>query len=200
MSNVYRRPSRIKSLIGRTLGVLSSLSLLPSLAPAAQPVPPASQEALLGHVFTPLLPGKPVALKQYAGQVILVVNTASQCGFTYQYQGLEKLHQSYKGKGLVVLGFPSNDFGNQEPAASKEIADFCEVNYGVTFQMLDKLATPIPRNPFYAGLIRASGQAPQWNFHKYLIDRQGRVKSFPSAVEPTSRQLTSAIDAALQAK
>jgi glutathione peroxidase len=100
----------------------------------------------------------------------------------------------------VVLGFPSNDFGNQEPAASKEIADFCEVNYGVSFQMLDKLATPIPRNPFYAGLIRASGQAPQWNFHKYLIDRQGRVKSFPSAVEPTSRQLTSAIDAALQAK
>ena len=119
MSNVYRRPSRIKSLIGRTLGVLSSLSLLPSLAPAAQPLPPASQEALLGHVFTPLLPGKPVALKQYAGQVILVVNTASQCGFTYQYQGLEKLHQRYKGKGLVVLGFPSNDFGNQEPADRK---------------------------------------------------------------------------------
>ena len=199
MSNVYRRPSRIKSLIGRTLGVLSSLSLLPSLAPAAQPLPPASQEALLGHVFTPLLPGKPVALKQYAGQVILGVNTASQCGFTYQYEDLEKLYEKYKDK-LVLIGFPANNFMHQEPGTNAEIKAFCTSKYNVTFPMMSKVSVkgddmdPLFKwlteqtNPDFTGDIK-------WNFEKFLIDENGKlVHRFRSRSKPFSEEIVNAIE------
>lgn len=160
----------------------------------------AATSSLLDHSFNPLIPAKPITLKDYAGKVILVVNTASQCGYTPQYEGLEKLYRKYKDKGLVVLGIPANDFGAQEPGSNKDIAQFCEANFGVSFPMVEKLATPIPQNPFYGKLIKASGQAPAWNFHKYLIDRAGKVTSFKSGVEPMGRELTSAVESALSGK
>lgn len=119
---------------------------------------------------------------------------------TPQYEGLEKLHRKYQDKGLVVIGLPANDFGAQEPGSNKDIAQFCAANFGVTFPMSEKLATPIPQNPFYAQLIKASGQAPQWNFHKYLISKSGKVTSYESGVEPMGAELTAAIEAALAAK
>ncbi len=130
-------------------------------------------------------------LCEYAGKVVLVVNTASQCGYTGQYTGLEALYKKYKADGLVVLGFPSNDFGGQEPGANKEVAKFCLVNYGVSFPMFEK--TPVRdagKNPFYDLLADASGERPKWNFHKYLISRDGKVvKSFASGVEPDDPRL-----------
>ena len=119
---------------------------------------------------------------------------------TPQYEGLEKLHRKYQDKWLVVIGLPANDFGAEEPGSNKDIAQFCAANFGVTFPMSEKLATPIPQNPFYAQLIKASGQAPQWNFHKYLISKSGKVTSYESGVEPMGAELTAAIEAALAAK
>jgi glutathione peroxidase len=141
---------------------------------------------LLQHTFDRLQDEKPQSLCQYAGKVVLVVNTASFCGFTSQYQGLEALHARYQARGLVVLGFPSNDFGRQEPGNNKAIADFCENTFGVKFPMFAKSAV-VGRdaNPLFKQLAARSGQAPQWNFHKYLIDRSGRtVVSHASAVTP----------------
>jgi len=133
------------------------------------------------------------SLCQYAGSVVLVVNTASQCGYTPQYEGLEALYRKYKAKGLVVLGFPSNDFGAQEPGSNQQIAEFCANLYAIDFPMFAK--SELRANPLYRQLIRTTGQAPQWNFHKYLIDRSGsRVQSFGSAVEPDDRKLLGAIE------
>jgi glutathione peroxidase len=123
--------------------------------------------------------------------VVLVVNTASYCGYTPQYKALEALYEKHRGRGLVVLGFPSNDFGQQEPGSNGDIAAFCENTFGVRFPMFAKSGVS-PRagasvNPLYAQLIAQTGQAPKWNFHKYLIARDGsRVTSFASAVEPDS--------------
>src|SRR5690349_3538400 len=111
------------------------------------------------------------SLCQYAGNVVLVVNTASQCGYTPQYEGLEALYRKYKGKGLVVIGFPSNDFGGQEPGSNQQIAEFCTNLYAIDFPMFAK--SELRANPLYRQLIRATGQAPRWNFHKYLLDRSG---------------------------
>ena len=130
-------------------------------------------------------------------KALLLVNTASQCGFTPQYEGLEKLHQQYKSKGLMVVALPANDFGQQEPGANKQIADFCLVNYGVSFTVGEKLATPIAKDPLYQKLIAATGKAPSWNFHKYLITPDGKVQSFESRVEPLSATLTRAVNTAL---
>ena len=131
------------------------------------------------------------SLCRYEGKVLLVVNTASECGYTPQYEGLEALHRRYRDKGLVVLGFPSNDFGEQEPGSNKDIAQFCEVNYGVSFPMFAKTSVAkAPVNPFYQRLARASNSRPQWNFHKYLVDRRGqRVLAFASAVTPEDPKL-----------
>lgn len=155
---------------------------------------------LLQHSFNRLQDEAPQKLCQYAGKVLLVVNTASYCGFTGQYEGLEALHARYNSKGLVVLGFPSNDFGQQEPGSSKEIADFCFNTYGVKFPMFSKSVVRGPQaSPLYTSLAKATGQAPQWNFHKYLIDRNGRVVgSFASKVEPGSPSLVAAIEKALE--
>ncbi|PLY16038.1 MAG: glutathione peroxidase [Sedimenticola sp.] len=135
----------------------------------------------------------------YKGKVVLVVNTASKCAFTPQYDGLEKLYRDYSEKGLVVIGFPSNDFGNQEPGTEKTIQDFCRLTYGVEFPMYTKTVVKGEQaDPFYKALAAASGQAPKWNFHKYLLSRDGRlVGSFSSFVKPQSDELVRAIEAAL---
>lgn len=144
---------------------------------------------------------KPQSLCAYAGKVVLVVNTASQCGYTPQYEGLEALYRKYKARGLVVLGFPSNDFGGQEPGSNQEIAAFCVNQYAVEFPMFAKTAVRGRQaNPLYAELARASGAEPRWNFHKYLVDRSGRqVMSFDSKVAPGDAKLVAAIEKLLQA-
>ena len=136
---------------------------------------------------------KPQSLCEYAGKVVLVVNTASQCGYTPQYDGLEALYRRYRERGLVVLGFPSNDFGGQEPGSNKEIETFCVNQYAIDFPMFAK--TELKRNPLYTDLAKATGAAPRWNFHKYLIDRSGReVQSFDTKVDPNDPKLLAAIE------
>ena len=167
-------------------------------APAAVR-PLASCPAILKHNFKRLQDETPQDLCQYAGKVVLVVNTASYCGFTKQYEGLEKLYAKYGGRGLVVLGFPSNDFGKQEPGNAKEIADLCFNTYGVKFPMFAKSVVTGPdANPLHASLTKATGQAPKWNFTKYLIGRDGKVlQHFPSKVTPEDPALVGKIDTAL---
>ncbi|MCE3608325.1 glutathione peroxidase [Massilia sp. P8910] len=171
----------------------------PPASPAAAPVPAASCPALLKHSFKRLQDEAPQDLCQYAGKVVLVVNTASYCGYTTQYEGLEKLYAKYGAKGLVVLGFPSNDFGKQEPGNAKEIADFCYNTYGVKFPMFAKSSvTGAAANPLHAELIKATGKEPKWNFTKYLIDRNGKViEHYPSKVTPEDKQLVGKIEQAL---
>ena len=150
---------------------------------------------------TMTLDGKPGDLAQYRGKVSLVVNVASKCGFTPQYEGLERLQREMKGAGFNVLGFPSNDFGGQEPGTAKEIADFCRLTYNVTFPMFEKVVTGrgAKQSPVYAFLGR-SGNLPAWNFSKYVIDKQGRVvEFFPSDVTPDDPALRAAIAKALAA-
>jgi glutathione peroxidase len=141
---------------------------------------------------------KPQPLCQYAGKVVLVVNTASFCGFTSQYKALETLSSRYADKGLVVLGFPSNDFGNQEPGSNKDIAEFCENTFNVKFPMFSKsvvLPNKTGLNPLFADLIKRTNQAPKWNFHKYMIARDGReVLSFGSTTDPLSANFTRELD------
>jgi glutathione peroxidase len=150
--------------------------------------------ALLSHKVTDIL-GQPEDLCEYAGNVVLVVNTASYCGYTPQYKGLQALHERYKARGLVVLGFPSNDFGQQEPGSDKEIADFCDRTYAVKFNLFGKTSVQPGASPFFDGLASATGQRPKWNFHKYLIARDGTtVASFGSAVEPDSPQFVSKVE------
>jgi glutathione peroxidase len=150
---------------------------------------------------TTSLDGRPSDLGQFKGKVSLVVNVASQCGYTPQYAGLEKLHRELKGKGFNVLGFPSNDFGGQEPGTAQEIATFCRTNYDVTFPMFEKLVTQrgAGQSPIYA-FLGTSGKLPAWNFSKYVIDKQGRITAFfPSEVTPEDPALRSAITKALSA-
>jgi glutathione peroxidase len=157
---------------------------------------------LLNAALPTLSDDRPESLCKYQGKVVLAVNTASQCGYTPQYEGLEKLHRRYKDKGLVVLGFPSNDFGAQEPGSNKEIARFCEVNYGVTFPMFAKTGVSgSAANPFFARLAKASGSRPQWNFHKYLVDRSGaKVVAFDTRVEPSDPKLIAEVERMLNTK
>jgi len=157
---------------------------------------------LLDAALPTLSDDKPESICKYKGKVILAVNTASQCGYTPQYEGLEKLYKRYKDQGLVILGFPSNDFGGQEPGSSKEIAKFCEANYGVSFPMFDKSSVAKGQvNPFYAKLTKAAGAPPAWNFHKYLIDRSGaKVQSFATQVEPSNQKLVKEIERLLAEK
>jgi glutathione peroxidase len=165
-------------------------------APAA-PRLAASCPAVLHYTFNRLQDDAPQDLCQYSGKVVLVVNTASYCGFTKQYEGLEALYAKYGSRGLVVLGFPSNDFGKQEPGSSKEIADFCFNTYGVKFPMFAKSSVKGPEaNQLHANLAKLTGEAPKWNFTKYLIDRSGKVvQHFPSKVTP--EELSGKIEQAL---
>lgn len=149
---------------------------------------------------TKTLQGKPADLSQYKGKVTLVVNVASQCGFTPQYAGLEKLHEDMKGKSFEVLGFPSNDFGAQEPGSPEEIATFCKKNYGVTFPLFEKVVTKAgpDQSPIYT-FLGQGGSLPAWNFSKYLVGKDGKVvQFFPSKVAPDSEELRAAIDKALK--
>ena len=132
----------------------------------------------------------------YKDKVVLVVNTASRCGYTYQYEDLEKLYSEYRDRGFVVVGFPSNDFGNQEPGKEKQIKTFCRLTYGVQFPMHAKTRVKgEDADPLYRSLAEAAGQSPRWNFHKYLIDREGKLGgSYGSAVEPRSSALIEAIE------
>jgi glutathione peroxidase len=152
--------------------------------------------SLLDYTFNRLQTGKPESLCQFRGKVVLIVNTASYCGYTHQYEGLEALYRRYKSRGLVVVGFPSNDFGGQEPGSNQEIAEFCRLTYGVEFPMFEKSSvTSLKTNPLYAALLARTGQAPKWNFHKYLIDRSGnRIESFGSKVEPDDATLVTALE------
>ena len=190
----------------KTLFATLAAAVLVAAAPVhaqAAPDDGASCPALLQHSFPRLQDEKPQALCQYAGKVLLVVNTASYCGFTPQYEGLEALHAKYADKGLVVLGFPTNDFGQQEPKDGKEIADFCFNTYGVKFPMFGKTVVKGPQanNPFIAELAKVTGKAPAWNFNKYLVDRQGKaVAYYDSNVTPTSAALVSSIEKALAQK
>lgn len=145
------------------------------------------------------LDGKPVDLGQYKGKVLLVVNVASKCGFTPQYAGLEKLYTEYQDKGLVILGFPANDFGHQEPGTAEEIQAFCTGKYNVTFPMFEKVVTKGEgQSPVYQ-FLTTGFPAPTWNFCKYLVDKNGKVlQEFPSKVKPDDKALIDAIDAALK--
>jgi glutathione peroxidase len=166
-------------------------------APAARP---AACVPLLDHTVPRLQDDAPQSLCQYSGKVLLIVNTASFCGYTPQYEGLEALQKRYGARGLVVLGFPSNDF-NQEPKENKEIADFCFDTYGVKFPMFAKTTVVGAKaHPIYKQLTAATGQPPRWNFHKYLVDRKGQVvASLPSKVEPNDKELIQRIEKLLDA-
>ena len=149
---------------------------------------------------TNTLEGLPAALSQYRGKVSLVVNVASKCGFTPQYEGLEALHKEMRDRGVAVLGFPSNDFGGQEPGSPTEIAEFCRLTYGVSFPMFEKVVTkPGPeQSPVYS-YLGDSGDLPGWNFSKYVVNKQGQVVAFfPSNVTPEDPALRDAIAAALE--
>jgi glutathione peroxidase len=178
------------------------LALVAAPVLAAGPAPSATAcPASLNHTFARLQDEKPQTLCQYAGKVVLVVNTASYCGYTPQYRGLEALYDKYRQRGLVVLGFPSNDF-EQEKGSNKEIAEFCENTYGVKFPMF--AASHVrgkEANVLYRELARKTGRAPDWNFYKYLIARDGTVlASYPSKVTPEDPQLLREIEKQLAAK
>lgn len=170
--------------------IASAACLLPAGA-SAQAAPPGGAPAcppILQHTFPRLQDEKPQALCQYAGKVVLVVNTASFCGFTPQYKGLKALDSKYRPRGLVVLGFPSNDFA-QESGSNKEIADFCESTFGVKFPMFAKSSVRgVDANALFKQLAQASGTTPKWNFYKYLIGRDGKVvDSYSSMTSPDDR-------------
>ena len=184
----------IRSLASGALCALAMTVGIPSARGAdmsAKTCPP-----LLQGTFMKLQDDSPQSLCQYAGKVVLVVNTASYCGFTHQYDGLEKLYDRYKSQGLVILGFPSNDFGQQEPDSNKKIADFCRNTYGIKFPMFAKShVRGNEANPLFRQLAKLTGDEPGWNFHKYLISRDGRqVLSFGSQIAPESMTLTEAIE------
>jgi len=185
----------------RCLNAVATLLMAVLITTAASAATPGACPATLNHTLLRLQDEKPQSLCQYSGKVILAVNTASYCGFTGQYKGLEALHAKYQARGLVVLGFPSNDFA-QEKGSNKEIADFCENTFGVKFPMF--AASSIrgeQANPFFKNLMAQGATAPKWNFYKYLIGRDGKlIDSYSSMSEPDSRSLTGAIERALQSQ
>lgn len=177
----------------RIAAALLLIALFPGSAAAAC-------SKLLDHTV-PSLTGSATPLCQYQGKVVLVVNTASKCLYTPQYEGLEKLQKRFAARGLVVLGFPSNDFAGQEPGSNKEIAEFCQLNYGVSFPMFTK--SPVKGAgaiPLFAMLAERTGKQPGWNFHKYLVDRKGeKVLSFESGVSPDDPRFVREIERLLGA-
>ena len=164
--------------------------------PKAPACPP-----LLQHTLPRLQDEKPQPLCQYAGKVLLIVNTASYCGFTSQFEGLEALNAAYAARGLVVMGFPSNDF-RQEDADARKTADVCFNTYGVKFPMFTSIAVRGPQaHPLFAALARSTGQAPSWNFNKYLVGRDGTpIAHFGSTTGPTSAALKTAVEKALASR
>jgi glutathione peroxidase len=182
-------------MMNRTLALTAVAIFIMNSAAMAQ------QSASFYDLKTETLQGRPADLSMFRGKVTLVVNTASECGYTPQYAGLEQLHKDLSPKGFSVLGFPSNDFGGQEPGSAQQIEEFCRKNYGVTFPMFAKLSTrPGPtQSPIYK-FLGASGHLPSWNFGKYVIGKDGKVVAFfPSAVTPDAAELRTVITKALNA-
>ena len=178
----------IRRRFSSSIAIATAVVLFALAAAGANPRPalaadsaPAECPALLRHTFNSLQTGKPQSLCDFRGKVLVIVNTASYCGYTKQYEGLEALYRKYKDRGLVVIGFPSNDFGSQEPGSNKEIAEFCRSTYGVEFPMFEKTSVArLDTQPLYASLVKATGEAPRWNFHKYVVDRSGtKIVSYP---------------------
>ena len=193
-------------LFAAAMSPLAALHASPADAPAPSAVvaaaPAADCPTLLRYTFNRLQTGEAQTLCQFQGKVLLIVNTASYCGYTKQYQGLEAMYRKYKDRGLVVVGFPSNDFGGQEPGTNGEIAEFCRTTYGVEFPMFEKSSVAkLKANPLYAELAAKTGAAPRWNFHKYVVDRSGtHITSFPSDVTPDARNLVDLIERLLAEK
>jgi len=191
----------ITNLLLAAAGTCALLVALPAAAQTPVAAAASACPALLQHTFGRLQDDKPQPLCQYAGKVLLVVNTASYCGYTGQYEGLEALHAKYAARGLVVMGFPSNDF-NQESADTAKIAELCFNTYGVKFPMFaPSKVTGGEANPLFAGLAQATGKPPKWNFHKYVVNRQGQpLAAFASNVTPADPALVATIEKALAAK
>ncbi|NNJ74887.1 MAG: glutathione peroxidase [Anderseniella sp.] len=169
------------------------------------PAPSVNADNSSGFQFTFAgFDGNPLPLDRFRDRAVLVVNTASECGFTGQYAGLEQLWQDYKDKGLTVIGVPSNNFGGQEPLKGGQIQNFCTLNYGVTFPLADRTdVAGRDAHPFYKWAIEQAGQEarPRWNFHKILLDRNGEIAAtFATSVEPTSNQVRGAIEKVLGAR
>jgi len=185
----------------RSITVFITAALVMLALAAQSHAADSSCPAILDHKFSNLM-DEPISLCQHRGKVALIVNTASECGYTPQYDGLEKLYRRYRDRGFVVLGFPANDFGGQEPGSNQQIAQFCQVNYGITFPVFAKTAVVgANANPLYRQLAARTGRTPQWNFHKYLIDRTGQqITPYDSAVEPDDRRLIAQIEKLLAAR
>ncbi len=189
------------ALLASALAPWTALHAADAPNTAASATAQATCPRVLQHTVLRLQDEKPQALCQYAGQVVVVVNTASFCGFTPQYKGLEALHAKYKDRGLVVLGFPSNDF-SQEPDSNAKIADFCENTFGVKFPMFVKTTVRGPDAlPLFKQLAEQTGTTPKWNFYKYIISRDGQtVKSFSSMTGPQDKAFVQEIEKQLAAK
>jgi glutathione peroxidase len=182
----------MENLMKIVIALISTLLCLPAFA---------CDSALLDQDFRKLASKDEVNLcEAYEGQVILVVNTASKCGNTHQYDGLEKLYEEYADQGLVVLGFPSNDFMGQEPGTEEQIQEFCRLTYGIEFPMFEKVTVKKGKaHPFYVSLAESSGTYPSWNFHKYLIGRDGElVDQFSPRTLPYDSSLVAAIEQELR--
>jgi glutathione peroxidase len=187
------------------LGRVYCAMLVATLVALASAAPGIAAETfcpmMLDHKFANLM-DEPVSLCQFSGKVLLIVNTASECGYTPQYESLEKLYRRYRDKGFAVLGFPANDFGGQEPGSNQEIAQFCRVNYGITFPVFAKTTVVgANANPLFRTLAAKTGKPPRWNFHKYLLSKAGApIAAFESAVEPEDRRITAQIEKLLAAR
>ncbi|TVQ86066.1 MAG: glutathione peroxidase [Chromatiaceae bacterium] len=198
------RPAILLALIGGLIMPTQAPSQTPSQTEApSQAAEPTTSQArggcapALDFALRRLAGDEQVRLcEAYQGQVILMVNTASKCGFTGQYEGLEALYRKYGERGFVVLGFPSNDFGNQEPGTEEQIQEFCRLTYSVEFPMFEKLHVKKGvADPLFQYLAEQTGVYPKWNFYKYLIDREGRVvNAFSSMTGPESRKMVQAIE------
>lgn len=183
------------------ISMLTAVAGVFSFALGAGAVMPAAKKGNeMAQIYTTpvkTIDGKETNLSEHKGKVMLIVNTASECGYTPQYKGLEALYQKYKSQGLVVLGFPSNDFGGQEPGTEAEIKKFCELKYKTTFPMYSKVS--VKANPLYALLQKEAGADVAWNFGKFLVGKNGKVeKYFPSKVTPESDELSKAVEGALK--
>lgn len=191
-----------KQLIASALGVVSMVTGFGAGQSVQAPADAAKDKTLFAFKTT-ALDGSAVDLQTYKGKVVLVVNVASKCGYTPQYSDLEKVSKEFKERGLVVIGFPCNDFGGQEPGSASEIREFCTKNYGVTFPMMSKVQTKAGagQSEIYAFLSAATGKLPSWNFGKYLVGRDGKPLAFyGSGVNPTGDEMRKAIEQALAAK
>ncbi len=181
--------------------LFAALAFIPALFAPAEVAAAGAQSGNASAFTFEAIDGKPMPLSVFEGRVLLIVNTASFCGYTKQYEGLQALHEKYEAHGLVVIGVPSNDFGGQEPKAEAEIEGFCKGAFGVTFPLTAKqVVQGSGAHPFYTGARQTLGDAgrPRWNFHKYLVGADGQlVSAFSTQTEPTAPRLISAIEAAL---